>query len=579
MGNDVLPYLNDIASSLEKLASDGIATGASSQSASSSQGGSALNESILRALRSAFITTVTTESGDVETNYFALIHDQLEDLKSLHIRDILSHLFIRKNNAGLPNEEIYLATDIGFAGDKWGSFGGANAGGGGGGGIDLERVWQSLTNNTDFPNELIDAHHIPIGTGLSIDPDTGLINAGISGTVQVSQGGTGITSIAAYSLLYGHASDSRRVALLSPNITTTKKFLSMTGSGSAGAAPAWDTLSFTDLPNQFLLGNQVASAAARGMLKGVESFSRQLTGESPAPGASTGTIDTTNFYWDSSNGGAWHFRGNLIVDGFGSFGGTHSGSGSGIDLTRVWQSLTNNTDFPNTTINPAHIPVASASAIGGIKVGNNLNIDGNGVLSATGHAYTKAEILALLGDMFVLNTSDTMSGSLGIGTYLTVGTYGSFGTNLNVGEHFTVGGAANPYFYYDDNVDAIRFTGNLVVDGFGSFGGASAGTTDLALAVWKTLTNNNSLSSYDSNTKIAAAHIPIGSGLTTSNGNIIASLGRGLEISSGAVAITDIVVTTGYSGGLKIAICNNGAVPQPGDTGYDSHTIYFERAS
>ena len=53
-----------------------------------------------------------------------------------------------------------------------------------------------------------------------------------------------------------------------------------------------------------------------------------------------------------------------------------------MDLDRVWESLTNNTDEPDVKINAAHIPVASTSAIGGVKVdGTSITIN-NGVISA-----------------------------------------------------------------------------------------------------------------------------------------------------------------------------------------------------
>ena len=74
----------------------------------------------------------------------------------------------------------------------------------------------------------------------------------------------------------------------------------------------------------------------------------------------------------------------LAADGFITAGGVGSGGGGGggVDLDRVWESLTNNTDKPNVKINAAHIPIASTSAIGGVKVdGTTITIQ-NGVISA-----------------------------------------------------------------------------------------------------------------------------------------------------------------------------------------------------
>ena len=74
-----------------------------------------------------------------------------------------------------------------------------------------------------------------------------------------SQSLTGITSIDGYAagLAGGNAttllgslpyqSAANTTTLLSPNVTTTKKFLRMTGDGTNGAAPAWDTVTATDL--------------------------------------------------------------------------------------------------------------------------------------------------------------------------------------------------------------------------------------------------------------------------------------------------------------------------------------------
>jgi hypothetical protein len=75
-----------------------------------------------------------------------------------------------------------------------------------------------------------------------------------------SQSLTGITSIDGYAagLAGGNAttllgslpyqSAANTTTLLGPNTTATKKFLRMTGDGTNGAAPAWDTLVSSDIP-------------------------------------------------------------------------------------------------------------------------------------------------------------------------------------------------------------------------------------------------------------------------------------------------------------------------------------------
>ena len=76
-------------------------------------------------------------------------------------------------------------------------------------------------------------------------------------------------------------------------------------------------------------------------------------------------------------GGLWA-QGFMVAGGIGSGGG----GGGDLDLARMWASLTNSTpdEFANTLINALHIPVATAGAVGGIKVGNTLAI-ADGVLN------------------------------------------------------------------------------------------------------------------------------------------------------------------------------------------------------
>ncbi len=59
-------------------------------------------------------------------------------------------------------------------------------------------------------------------------------------------GGTNQTTYATGDILYSSAANT--LSKLTGNITTTKKFLNQTGSGSASAAPAWSALTVADLP-------------------------------------------------------------------------------------------------------------------------------------------------------------------------------------------------------------------------------------------------------------------------------------------------------------------------------------------
>lgn len=64
-----------------------------------------------------------------------------------------------------------------------------------------------------------------------------------------TQGGTSITSYTLGDTLYASATDT--LAKLAGNTTTTKRFLSQTGTGSISAAPSWELLDPSDINTQY----------------------------------------------------------------------------------------------------------------------------------------------------------------------------------------------------------------------------------------------------------------------------------------------------------------------------------------
>jgi len=109
-----------------------------------------------------------------------------------------------------------------------------------------------------------------------------------------------------------YQNDTDTTLLLSPNTTTTKKFLRQTGDGTNGIAPAWDVLSISDLPNLLNLNlNQVISAgvltsainATSGNLNGSYNYVVTFitaTGETDAKNIST-TVSPVNQKVDLTN--------------------------------------------------------------------------------------------------------------------------------------------------------------------------------------------------------------------------------------------------------------------------------------
>ena len=75
---------------------------------------------------------------------------------------------------------------------------------------------------------------------------TGLpLTTGVTGTLGVTNGGNGLATATLGDLRYG--SGTNTIAALAGNTTTTKEFLTQTGTGTVSAAPAWGTIASADL--------------------------------------------------------------------------------------------------------------------------------------------------------------------------------------------------------------------------------------------------------------------------------------------------------------------------------------------
>lgn len=234
------------------------------------------------------------------------------------------------------------------------------------------------------------------GSGFTIALGSSTISGALTGT----NGGTGQTSISAAfasffetaattlgDLVYGGASGAP--TRLAGNTTATKKFLRETGNGSNAAAPAWDTVVASDLPN----------AASDGTTKGVVTFN--TTDFS----CSSGVCDTIQAIASSST----PTFGGLTLNGTLAMGAnniTMSGSlgATGTRLTKGWFTdlQVTNAIAGSVTGNAATATaLANARTIGGTSFDGTANIT---VASATGG--------------FAV-TGGTLSAS-GLGTFATV---------------------------------------------------------------------------------------------------------------------------------------------------------------
>jgi hypothetical protein len=103
-------------------------------------------------------------------------------------------------------------------------------------------------------------------------------------TIGVTKGGTGLTSATLGDIHYASAANT--FSNLAGNTTTTRKFLTQTGNGTVSAAPAWNTVSSTDIDAN-------VSATEFGYLGGVTSDIQTQFGAKAASGANTDITSVT----------------------------------------------------------------------------------------------------------------------------------------------------------------------------------------------------------------------------------------------------------------------------------------------
>lgn len=96
------------------------------------------------------------------------------------------------------------------------------------------------------------------------------------------------------------------------------------------------SLSATDIPDLYALGTKVADAPGLGILLGVSVMSANL--------ATSAGEDTSRVQWDHVNE-AWHFYGNVYVDGFLAGGGIGSGGGGGYGVEEITSNEDGTVDF------------------------------------------------------------------------------------------------------------------------------------------------------------------------------------------------------------------------------------------
>lgn len=147
---------------------------------------------------------------------------------------------LTNNNGTLQIPNISFSSPISLSSGGTGSSTAAGAR------INLGLGSAALNNSTDFASSGANSNI----TSLS----------GLSTPLSFSQGGTGLSSLTLGDILYASATDT--LSTLSGNISTSKQFLSQTGTGSSSSSPSWSVLSATDITSGILPINYGGTGSA-----------------------------------------------------------------------------------------------------------------------------------------------------------------------------------------------------------------------------------------------------------------------------------------------------------------------------
>ena len=102
-------------------------------------------------------------------------------------------------------------------------------------------TWSKLPKGTAYQSLLMDA------SGINVQWNALALNqsSAVSGTLGATNGGTGTNNYAIGDTLYSSAANT--ISKLSGNTSTTKQYLSQTGTGAVSTAPSWATISAADI--------------------------------------------------------------------------------------------------------------------------------------------------------------------------------------------------------------------------------------------------------------------------------------------------------------------------------------------
>ena len=143
-------------------------------------------------------------------------------------------------------------------------------------------TWSKLTAGSAYKSLVMNgAGTLPEWNAVALNQ-----SGAVSGALPATNGGTGQSAYALGDVLYSSATNT--LSKLAGNTTTTKKFLTQTGTGSVSAAPAWEQVSLSDISGLGTMSGQNSNAVAitGGTLAGV-AISGSSTIDASAIGGTT----------------------------------------------------------------------------------------------------------------------------------------------------------------------------------------------------------------------------------------------------------------------------------------------------
>ena len=330
-------------------------------------------------------------------------------------------------------------------------------------------------------------------------PDWGTVALGsasaVSGTLGATNGGTGQSTYTLGDIIYSDATNT--LAKLAGQTTTTKKFLSQTGTGAASAAPVWDTIPAGSITGTLPLANggtasttapqanatlrgwtTTATAAGTTTLTNASSFQQEFTGT---------TTQTVVLPVTSTLALGWSFEiinnstGSLTVN---SSGGNLVGTVIAGTTASIVCSLTTGTtaaswDFGYTTFSTAtgsgSVVLSSSPGINGAMtfVGSAAqnSVFGSAITSGTiGIGGTAGTGTITVGQSTVSQTTNIQAGATASGSTKTmnIGTGGLTGSTTAI----TIGSANSTTITLNGNVSGS----NIVATTATNIAGGAAGS-------------------------------------------------------------------------------------------------------